>query len=182
MHQLLFSIFSTVCGENPDHLWAPGGEVLPCCQRCTGLYVGALIAMGLHFRFKPRASVRWFQIHALFLLQLGLFIFPWIPQSPVLRTVSGTLFGFGTVAFLWAAVLVWCPPFKASAFTTLSYLFGLASCLVLTPIITKWGGKPGAFVLTAMLLAGAVSLAALAAANLFYLLQYFVEEFNAKRA
>jgi uncharacterized membrane protein len=165
MHQLLFSIFSLVCGENPAHLWAPGGEVLPCCQRCTGLYVGALVAMGLHLCFKPRASRCWFWIHALFLLQLGFFVFPWMPQSPVLRTISGTLFGFGVVAFLWPAV-VWCPPFRVSRLVPVAYAIGLTTCLGLTPIIAKWGGTPGAFVLMGLLLTGALALAALACANI----------------
>lgn len=153
-----------VCGENPNHLWSPGGEVLPCCQRCTGLYVGALVAIVLNFCFRPHTNRRWFWIHALFLLQLGLFVFPWMPQSPVLRTISGTLFGFGVVAFLWPAV-VWCPPFRVSRSTTMSYTLGLAGCLGLTPIIAECGGTLGAFFLMTFLLAGAVALTALAGVN-----------------
>jgi uncharacterized membrane protein len=104
MYHWLLTIFSAVCGENPKHIWSPGGQPLPCCERCTGLYVAALIAVALHFWLRPCISKRFLQVHALCLLQLGSFVFPWLPQSPVLRTVSGTLFGFGVVAFLWPAI------------------------------------------------------------------------------
>ena len=44
MQDLLQTIFGWVCGQNPGHTWAPGGLMLPCCQRCTGLYAGAFFA------------------------------------------------------------------------------------------------------------------------------------------
>ncbi len=168
MHKLLFSIFSTVCGENPEHLWMPGGEVLPCCQRCTGLYAGALVAVGLHLWLMTRASERWFLIHAIFLILLGCFIFPWMPQSPALRTVSGTLFGFGVVAFLWPAVSFWCSRFKVCRFATGAYVLGLAICLGIIPVIAESDGVLGAFILLVLLLAGIVALTALACANVAF--------------
>ena len=166
MYKFLLPIFSAVCGENPQHIWSPGGQPLPCCQRCTGLYVAALVATALHLWFRPRISKGFLQIHAFFLLQLGLFLFPWLPSSPVLRALSGSLFGFGVVAFLGPAIFDGCPPFKVSRFSARDYALGVASCLGLVPAIAEWGGRPGAFVLMCLVLAGALALAALAAANL----------------
>jgi uncharacterized membrane protein len=166
MYNLLFLIFSAVCGENPRHIWSPGGQRLPCCQHCTGLYVAALIAMALHLWFRPPISKRFLQLHALCLLQLGLFVFPWLPQSAVLRTISGSLFGFGVVSFLWPAIPIRYRPSRLSRFSTGAYALGLASCLGLVPAIAEWGGPPGAFVLMCLVLAGALALAALASVNL----------------
>ena len=166
MYNWLLPFFSAICGENPQHIWSPGGQRLPCCQRCTGLYVAALIAMALHLWFRPRISKGFLQLHALCLLQLGLFAFPWLPQSAVLRTLSGSLFGFGVVAFLWPAIPIRCLPFRASCCRTGAYALGLASCLGLIPAIAEWGGPPGAFGLTCLTLAGVLSLAALAFFNL----------------
>ena len=166
MHHLLLPIFSIVCGENPQHIWTPGGQSLPCCERCTGLYIAASVALALHRWFRPLISRRFLQLHALCLLQLGLFVFPWLPQSPVLRTVSGSLFGFGVVTFLWPAISLLRPPLNVSRLRTGAYALGLASCLGLIPAIAKWGGTLGAFVLTCLIIAGALALAALAFANL----------------
>ena len=166
MYKLLLPIFSAVCGENPQHIWSLGGQPLPCCQRCTGLYVAALVATALHLWFRPRICKGFLQIHALFLLQLGLFVFPWLPSSPVLRTLSGSLFGFGVVAFLGPAIFDGCPLFRVSCFSARDYALGVAGCLGLVPAIAEWGGRPGAFVLMWLVLAGALVLAALATANL----------------
>jgi uncharacterized membrane protein len=165
MFDWLLPIFSTVCGENPEHLWLPGGQRLPCCQRCTGLYVGALIAIALHLWFRPPINKRFLQLHALCLLQLGLFAFPWLPQSPVLRTISGSLFGFGVVSFLWPAIMDWCPSSGKPRLRTVAYAFGLVACLVLTPAIAEWGGNTGAFILTFLVSTGALALAALVSVN-----------------
>jgi len=166
MCQLLLPIFSAVCGENPQHIWAPGGQPLPCCQRCTGLYVAALVAAALHLWFRPRLGKGFLQLHAFFLLQLGLFIFPWMPSSPVWRSISGSLFGFGVVAFLGPAIFDWCPLSRQSRFSAGGYALGLAGCLGLIPAVAEWGGSPGAFLLMCLVLAGALALAVLASANL----------------
>jgi uncharacterized membrane protein len=171
MHNFLFHIFSLVCGENPQHIWSPGGQPLPCCERCTGLYVAALVAVILRLSFQPCISKRFLQIHVLCLLQLGLFIFPWLPQSPVLRTISGSLFGFGVVAFLWPAVASWHRPLNK--FRTRVYLSGMTVCLALTPIIAKWGGVIGANVLMILVLAGALALVVLIAINLLRCINVF---------
>ena len=54
MLEFLHPIFSWVCGQNLAHSWSPGGELLPCCQRCTGVYVGAFVAALLHLAIGDR--------------------------------------------------------------------------------------------------------------------------------
>jgi len=96
-------IFAAVCGQNPAHTWAPGGEFMPCCQRCTGLYAGALFAAVSQLWPKPRLTGQFLAIHGLFLLQMVPFGYHWLPQGPVLRTVTGILFGAGLATFLMLA-------------------------------------------------------------------------------
>ena len=101
MLELLFHLFAGVCGQNPGHTWAPGGVLLPCCQRCTGLYAGAGVAMLLHLWVKPRLTGRFLEIHGAFLLVMAPFGLHWVAQGPGLRTALGALFGFGIVTYLW---------------------------------------------------------------------------------
>ena len=101
MPDLLQHLFAGVCGQNLAHTWTPGGVPLPCCQRCTGLYVGAFAGAALHLWFKPRLTSRFLWIHGVFLLQMIPFGFHWLPQGPFVRTITGTLFGFGLVSFFW---------------------------------------------------------------------------------
>ncbi len=75
--------------------------LLPCCQRCLGLYVGAAVAAGSHLWLRPRLTGRFLELHGAFLLCMLPFGFHWLPQGPLLRTITGVLFGFGVVTFLW---------------------------------------------------------------------------------
>lgn len=98
--ELLTNLFALVCGQNPGHTWAPGGVLLPCCQRCAGLYFGAGLALVLHLCVRPRLSANFLYVHGGFLLLMVPFGYHWVPQGPVLRTISGFLFGAGIMAFL----------------------------------------------------------------------------------
>ena len=125
MLDFLRHVFGWVCGQNPAHTWSPGGELLPVCQRCTGVYTGAFVAALLHLAWRPAPAPTWFRLNGagvnrgqecprsgapdprwlwlngaflLFMVPNG---FYWIPQNPELRCGSGILFGFGLVAFLW---------------------------------------------------------------------------------
>jgi uncharacterized membrane protein len=171
MRHLLFTLFSRVCGENPQHIWSPDGVALPCCERCTGLYVAALFAVALHFLLRPRISKRFLLVHALCLLQLGLFAFPWLPDSAALRSISGALFGFSVVSFLWPAVSNRFPPSRAPRFAMEAYAIGLAASLGLIPIIAERGGPTGAFVLIWLISGGSLALVALVGANIYYCLR-----------
>jgi len=127
MLDFLRHVFGWVCGQNPAHTWSPGGERLPVCQRCTGVYAGAFLAALLHLWWRiaptpagfrrngaktnrgqecPRSGTPgprwlWLWLNGGFLLFIVPNGFYWIPQNPELRCASGILFGFGLVAFLW---------------------------------------------------------------------------------
>lgn len=46
---LIWNIFSYVCGQTPDRSFHIAGEILPVCQRCTGLYIGMAMTYLLVF-------------------------------------------------------------------------------------------------------------------------------------
>jgi uncharacterized membrane protein len=104
MLEILNHLFAAVCGQNPSHTWAPGGLLLPCCQRCLGLYAGAAVAIATHWWLRPRLTARFLEVQGAFLLLMAPFGFHWVPQGPVLRTITGMLFGFGVVTYLWLSV------------------------------------------------------------------------------
>jgi hypothetical protein len=91
-------IFSLLCGQNS--CWRPGGEALPFCQRCTGLYVGAAAAACLVFLFRPRPTSRMLWIHGLLLLLMVPFGYHLVPHGASVRTVTGQLFALGLVYYL----------------------------------------------------------------------------------
>lgn len=99
--ETIASLFSHLCGQNPAHTWMPGGVPLPFCQRCTGLYAGALLAAAAHLLLRPRRSNRWLGMHGFFLLFMVPFGFHWLPQESLLRTLTGLLYGCAVTTFLW---------------------------------------------------------------------------------
>ena len=157
--------FAAVCAQTPGHTWAPGGMLLPCCQRCTGLYVVAGMAALLHLWARPKLSGRFLEIHGAFLVVMAPFGFHWVAQGPVLRTLTGVLFGFAVVTFLWlplsqragepASRLVW------ARHSVWFYFAILGAMLVLLPTAAMLGGAFAAYVLSGLAFWGAVALVAL---------------------
>ena len=157
-------LFAAVCGQSPSHTWAPGGLLLPCCQRCTGLYAGACLATLLQLWLKPRFTNRSLWIHGLCVLQMVPFGYHWLPQGPVLRTLTGVLFAFGIVQFLWLLPVArgWVPQEPART----SYLPALLASAALIPALGNSPSPLAAPLLTALAVAGLLALALLALANL----------------
>ncbi len=178
MLDFLHHIFSWVCGQNPAHTWSPGGEPLPCCQRCTGVYVGALVAALLHLVNRPQSTSCWRWLNSAFLIFMVPAGFHWLPQGPELRAASGILFGFGLVAFLWLPL-----PGKFSIydlrFTATKHernvnrksqivnASALLATLILTPLLGGSEHSAAATALALLTAGGALALALLLAANLF---------------
>jgi len=104
IHTIADFVFSHLCHQEAARCWAPGGVVLAFCQRCTGVYAGAALALLLLplMRFKPTKKV--LLIHGLFIIQMVIFGFHLIPHSATLRTLSGQLFIIGVFYFLWLNV------------------------------------------------------------------------------
>jgi uncharacterized membrane protein len=182
----LHGLFGLVCGQNPDHTWAPGGLALPCCQRCLGLYAGAALAAVLHVFIRPNLTGRFLEVHGAFLLLMVPLGFHWVPQGPVLRTISGLLFGAGVTTFLWLP-LAECGrprPQQLSSLSRFSFscaarlfpttlrsrLYGL--CLlffaVLLPLVAAQGGPRSGLLLATASAAGLLCLSTLATANLLH--------------
>jgi uncharacterized membrane protein len=187
MLEFLHPIFSWVCGQNLAHTWSPGGEMLPCCQRCTGVYVGALVAALLHLTWRPAPTPRWLWLNGAFLLFMVPSGFYWIPQNPELRCASGILFGFGLVAFLRLTL-----PDKFTIYdlrftrqpanfearvnrkSQIANAIGLLAALAFTPLLAENGNALAANFLGAATAGGALALAFLLLANLFLALRWFV--------
>ena len=178
MLDFLHQLFSWVCGQNLAHTWSPGGELLPCCQRCTGVYVGALVAALLHLARPMQPTSFWRWLNGAFLLFMIPAGFHWFPQGPELRAISGILFGSGIVAFLWLPL-----PGK---FTIYDLRFTLRSCfvvvnrksqivnvlgplaaLIFIPLLGTSENSLAATTLALLTASGALALALLLATNLF---------------
>ena len=102
--ELARSVFEHLCHQQPDRAWVIGGEALPFCARCTGVYGGAtLAALILPFaRFSP--SSRTLYLHGAAMLQMLVLGFNPIYEPAWLRMLSGSLFSLGAVYFLWLPV------------------------------------------------------------------------------
>jgi uncharacterized membrane protein len=187
MLDFLHHLFGFVCGQNPDHTWAPGGVLLPCCQRCLGLYAGAGVAALLHLWLRPQLTGRFLEAHGAFLLLMAPFGFHWLPQGPVLRTITGLLFGFGVFAFLWlplsrrffhraaieaGSAIVPIAVGRVSRHTPSSmlpscspYAIGLLLTVGLVPLLAACGGRGTACALSALVFIGLIALAAAICGN-----------------
>jgi uncharacterized membrane protein len=158
MDAFLEPVFSLVCGRDVLHSWAPDGTLLPFCQRCTGLYAGAAAAFVLLVVCRVRATARFFWVHGAFLLAMAPQGFHLVYQNELLRVVSGTLFGFGLVAFLMPETRG-----DAARVSTRWYATGLCATLVSLPLLANYGGAVGALFLRVLALAGFAVYAALIA-------------------
>ena len=166
MNEFMHQIFGLVCSQNPAHTWTPGGGLLPVCQRCTGLYVSAALALYLLLRFRPSTDTRYRRLHAIFLLLMTPFGFHLVPHGAVLRTMSGYWFGFGVVGLLWLMPGAWVSGRSGPIALSLKhYLFWGAAGLVVLPFITIFGGVSAALILSWLALVGMGAMVGLLVAN-----------------
>jgi len=94
----LHDIFSLVCGQ--QHNWVVGGAELPFCQRCTGLYVGAVPALLVFSWLRPRATKGMLWVHGMCLLLMVPFGYHLVAQNGEIRMLTGQLFAIGSVYYL----------------------------------------------------------------------------------
>ncbi len=165
---VLERIFSYVCGSH--HLWAPGGEALPFCQRCTGLYVGCALAVVLYVVFRPRLTSLTLGIHGLFLLLMVPFGYHLVPQNALIRTLTGQLFAFGLVYYLVlnpaAQLNVWG---RNGPGNLRAYIFWILGSIGALQIAVHAGGVRTGAALAWVGFAGLLGCAALAITNLVLL-------------
>jgi hypothetical protein len=133
------------------------------------------VAAALHLWLRPKLSGRFLAVHGAFLLLMVPFGYHWVPQGPVLRTVSGVLFGFGLLtffrlpvaqanatgaSFFWSFIRE-----GSSARSSLYYAVSLLAACVAIPLLAAYGGGLVADVLSWTALGGALALAAFILAN-----------------
>jgi uncharacterized membrane protein len=105
-------IFSFLCNQNASRSFEIGGQFLPFCQRCTGIYVGMgisfvyLLLSGHYKKGLPRSSILYANIASLLIMPV--FGFHLLDPGPVWRFWTGLVFG-NAIAFLIlpAASIIW---------------------------------------------------------------------------
>ena len=158
------ALFSYVCGQ--VHLWSVGRDLLPFCQRCTGLYVGGCYATVLLFVFRPAASVRLLTIHTVCLLQMAPFGYHMVPQGPILRTITGQFFGSGLAYLLCFNPLAKLSlPTPAARWRSLAYALAAVTGIPFLLVTIRFGGPVTSVILAILGTAGLSAFAALSAAN-----------------
>jgi len=148
-------------------MWAPGGTLLPFCQRCTGFYAGAAVALVLHLGLRIRPTARFLQVHGGFLLLMIPLGYHWVPQDALVRGVSGVLFGSGVVSFLWLLPGPRiCLDQLMNWWRLIVYTAGIAVALAGIPASATWGDQPAWYGLVGLATCGLAGLVMLAAANM----------------
>lgn len=104
----IFASYGVICDQVPTHSYYPFGFQLCLCQRCLAIYTAMLMG-GIYYaiatrngrRFRP-LPFRWLLLCYLPLVIDGLTQLYGLRHSDVfLRTLTGGLFGFATVASLY---------------------------------------------------------------------------------
>lgn len=136
---LLHPIFSFVCGQ--EHCWNVGGEALPLCQRCTGLYVGAVPALLVYLWFRPKATNGMLWTHGMCLLLMAPFGYHLVAQTGELRMLTGQLFAIGLVYYLTLLPADRWPPLRELSRSGMAgyFLSGMATLFFLQAAVI-WGG------------------------------------------
>jgi len=176
----LSELFFQVCNQALDRSWAPGGEGLPFCQRCTGLYVGASCAILVGWLPSARPHPLRLRLSLLCLVQMIPFGLHWIPHGPILRTLSGWIFAWGLVECLLllprqANLSRFASPRCALASYWIVGVLGPSSLLI---AIFQGGSRTSHF-LAGLGALGLLALAVLTVWNLFLLVPIFLPRFRA---
>ena len=160
----LAELFSYVCGQ--VNLWTPGGEALPFCQRCTGLYVGGAWAQLLWLAFRPRPTLRVLGMHGMLLVLMIPFGYHLVPQGGEVRTATGLLFAVGLTYFLALNPALRWRPWKDSSGNEPAYWAGILVGLPLLLLAVRSESGLAAIVLAGFGVVGLLGFAGLTLANL----------------
>jgi len=160
----LAGLFSHVCGQ--VNLWAPGGEALPFCQRCTGLYVGGAWAQLLWLAFRPRPTLRVLGMHGMLLVLMIPFGYHLVPQGGEVRTATGLLFAVGLTYFLAFNPAARWRPWENQRGNERAYWAGILVSLPLLLLAVHSESVLAAVVLAWLGVVGLLGFAGLALANL----------------
>lgn len=172
----LSQLFSYVCGQ--VNLWTPGGEALPFCQRCTGLYVGGAYAQLVWLLFRPRPTRRILAMHALLLLLMIPFGYHLVPQGGELRTLTGQLFSVGLTYFLLLNPALRWRPWENRSGNERAYWAAMLAGLLPLLLAVHWESGLAAPVLAGLGVAGLLGFAGLTLANLALFALYLRERLH----
>jgi uncharacterized membrane protein len=100
METMIQSLFDWICAQPLDRTWCLGGDYLPFCERCTGLYVGAAVAFVFQILFRTRPGPCGLACYGLLLGQVAAFKLNLLPESALLRTLSGFGLGYALIGLL----------------------------------------------------------------------------------
>lgn len=157
-------LLSYICGQ--EHCWELGGVVLPFCQRCTGLYVGACCAMALVSIFRPRPSAWLYWLHGSFMLVMVPFGFHFVEHGGLARTFTGALFGYGLVYYLALNPFTFWRRWKPDSSVGMAgYFLLIAGCTGLLLWSVRSGGDVAALILTVLGVLGVGCLVLLSTVN-----------------
>lgn len=159
----LSELFSYVCGQ--ANLWAPGGEALPFCQRCTGLYVGGAYAQALWLLFRPRPTSKTLWAHGILMLLMFPFGYHFLPQNGEVRTLTGQLFAAGLTYFLALNPALRWHPWQGGGHAA-AYVAAVLAGLPLPLLAVHLGGTGTGIALAWIGVAGLIGFATLTLANL----------------
>ena len=160
--ELAARLFSHVCGQ--VNLCEIRGISLPLCYRCTGLYLGAALAILLTpIRPRPAAAVLW--VHGIFMLVMLPFGYHLIEHGPLLRLITGQLFGYGLIYYL---LLIPLGESSISSARGAIVAYFTAACvgIAILPIAVFYGSQGVAQTLTTSCLLGLAVVAILAVTNI----------------
>ena len=147
-------VFALVCHQDPARGFAPGGMAVALCARCTGVYIGYLLAVPLIFQARHLGRNLSLWLHGVLVVQVAVFGFNLIPHGAGIRLLSGQLFAAGVLYFLSRPLLPFHPcPAKTSLRLLLRYLLTLLATLLVLQLLVRspW---PGASVLNTLALLG----------------------------
>ena len=105
INSLTSNVFALICHQSPERCWAPGGIAMPICQRCTGVYVGVLLAVITIIFVRCPVNRKLLVLHALLALQAIPFGLHLVPETAGIRLLSGQLLGVGIVYLLTAGLV-----------------------------------------------------------------------------
>ncbi|MBA7624898.1 hypothetical protein ES703_32312 [subsurface metagenome] len=134
-------IFSFLCSQDVLRSFAIGEQLLPFCQRCTGVHVGLgisfvyLLVSGHYKKGLPPRSILYVNIASLLIMPIfGFHLFDW---GPMWRLWSGLIFGSAIAFLLFPATSIICNEGKASGYYTkvsTSWFFALFAFLNTIPL------------------------------------------------
>jgi uncharacterized membrane protein len=176
---VLRHLFSLVCGQ--VNCWHAGGIASVACQRCTGLYVGALIAAALFAIFRPRPTSLSLWLHGLAMLAIIPFGYHLVPHGAILRALTGQLFGYGMAYYLllvpadrfnlWNLRVPYpSRPLLAGGWGSSLYLISLSIALPLVVIAATYGSALAIISLSYLAFAGLLAVVFLVASNVLILI------------